>query len=262
MSKPKVLILRAPGTNCDQETAYAFDMAGGESSFVHINQLIETPAMIKDFQILCLPGGFSYGDDIAAGRILGSQMQSKLSDVLAEFHADGKLILGICNGFQILIKSGFLLQSDDEGLPATLTWNDSGRFVDCWVNLKTNNEKCVFLRDVEQMYLPIAHAEGKFVPRNDSVLDQLSSNDQLALKYCLPDGTNGDVPYPHNPNGSTAHVAGVCDETGRIFGLMPHPERHIDPTHHPRWTRREKTRREDGKGDGFTVFENAVGFFA
>ena len=141
MSKPKVLILRAPGTNCDQETAFAFDSAGGESSFVHINQLIETPAMIKDYQILCLPGGFSYGYDIAAGRILGSEMQSKLSDVLSEFHAEGKLILGICNGFQILIKSGFLLKADSEGLPATLTWNDSGRFVDCWVNLKTDNEK-------------------------------------------------------------------------------------------------------------------------
>jgi phosphoribosylformylglycinamidine synthase I len=257
MSQPNVLILRAPGTNCDQESAYAFDLAGGKSDFAHINQLIETPNMVKDFQILCLPGGFSYGDDIAAGRILASQMQSRLADVLSEFHADGKLILGICNGFQILIKSGFLLPPDEQGLPATLTWNENGRFVDCWVNLKTDNDKCVFLKDVEQMYLPIAHAEGKFVPRNESILDQLNSNHQLALKYCRPGGLNGYVPYPHNPNGSTAHVAGICDDTGRIFGLMPHPERHIDPTHHPRWTR-------DGlaeKGDGIAVFENAVNFF-
>jgi len=258
MSKPKVLILRAPGTNCDQETAFAFDLAGGQSEFIHINQLIEKPAIVEDYQILCLPGGFSYGDDIAAGRILGSQMQSRLFDVLSDFHASGKLILGICNGFQILIKSGFLLAADDDGLPATLTWNESGRFVDCWVNLKTDNEKCVFLKDVDQMYLPIAHAEGKFVPRSDSILDQLSSNNQLALKYCRPGGLNGHVPYPHNPNGSTAHVAGVCDETGRIFGLMPHPERHIDPTHHPRWTREGLAE----KGEGLIVFENAVGYFA
>lgn len=257
MSKPKVLILRAPGTNCDQETAFAFNLAGGDSSFAHINQLIESPNLLNDHQILCLPGGFSYGDDIAAGRILGSQMQSRLSDVLHEFHAAGKLILGICNGFQILIKSGFLLPSDDDGLPATLTWNDSGRFVDLWVNLKTDNEKCVFLKDIDQLYLPIAHAEGKFVPRNESILDQLSSNNQLALKYCRPGGLNGQVPYPHNPNGSTAHVAGVCDDTGRIFGLMPHPERHIDPTHHPRWTREGLA----DQGDGLAIFQNAVSFF-
>ena len=258
MSKPNVLILRAPGTNCDQETGFAFETAGATTSYVHINQLVESPHLIKDSQILCLPGGFSYGDDIAAGRILGSQMQTRLSDAIANFRDAGKLVLGICNGFQILIKSGFLLPSDDQGLPATLTWNDSGRFIDCWVNLKTDNEKCVFLRDVDQMYLPIAHAEGKFVPRNDSILDALSANNQLALKYCRPGGLNGTVPYPHNPNGSTAHVAGVCDETGRIFGLMPHPERHIDPTHHPRWTREGLS----DKGDGLVMFENAVNYFA
>ncbi len=258
MSQPKVLILRAPGTNCDQETGYAFELAGGAASYAHINQLIETPAMVKDYQILCLPGGFSYGDDIAAGRILASQMQSRLSDVLSQFHAEGKLILGICNGFQILIKSGFLLPPDDQGLPATLTWNDSGRFIDCWVNLKADNDKCVFLKDVEQMYLPIAHAEGKFVPRNETILNSLASNNQLALKYCRPGGLNGHVPYPHNPNGSTAHVAGICDDTGRIFGLMPHPERHIDPTHHPRWTREGLKE----KGDGFAVFANAISFFS
>lgn len=257
MSQPKVLILRAPGTNCDQETGYAFDLAGGKSEFAHINQLIESPNTVKDYQILCLPGGFSYGDDIAAGRILASQMQSRLSDVLSEFHAAGKLVLGICNGFQILIKSGFLLPPDDQGLPATLTWNDSGRFIDCWVNLKADNEKCVFLNGVEQMYLPIAHAEGKFVPRSESILDQLTSKHQLALKYCRPGGLNGHVPYPHNPNGSTAHVAGICDETGRIFGLMPHPERYIDPTHHPRWTREGLKE----QGDGFAVFANAVSYF-
>ena len=256
MSSPKVLILRAPGTNCDEETGYAFELAGATASYVHINELLESPSHLADHQILCLPGGFSYGDDIAAGRILASQFQSRLSDAINEFHAAGKLILGICNGFQILIKTGFLLPADDEGLPATLSWNDSGRFIDTWVNLKADDDRCVFLKGVEQMYLPIAHAEGKFVPRNDSVLSQLQSNNQLALKYCTTDGST-DTAWPENPNGSTAGVAGICSESGRIFGLMPHPERHIDPTHHPRWTR--EPARE--KGEGLVVFENAVSFF-
>lgn len=258
MNRPQVLILRAPGTNCDQETGYAFEKAGGSVAYIHINQLCESPDVLTKAQILCLPGGFSYGDDIAAGRILASQLQTRMSEAINQFRDDGKLVLGICNGFQILIKSGFLLSADEEGLPATLTWNESGRFVDCWVNLKTDNNKCVFLKGVEQLYLPIAHAEGKFVPRDDSILEALQSNHQLALKYCRPGGLNSDVPYPHNPNGSTAHVAGVCDSTGRIFGLMPHPERHIDPTHHPRWTREGPA----DQADGMAIFENAIEFFA
>lgn len=267
MAAPKVLILRAPGTNCDQETGFAFQDAGGAVEYAHINQLIASPATINDFQILCLPGGFSYGDDIAAGRILGSQMQSKLADVLHEFHAAKKLILGICNGFQVLIKSGLLLPADGDGLPATLTWNDSGRFVDRWVNLRTDSDRCVFLTGVEQLYLPIAHAEGKFVPRDETYLEQLQSGGQLALKYCEDDSLS-DHPLspaaPFNPNGSTADVAGVCDASGRIFGLMPHPERHIDVTHHPRWTRRSVDEREGAvglRGDGFAIFENAIKYF-
>jgi phosphoribosylformylglycinamidine synthase len=249
MTQPTAIILRAPGTNCDQETAYAFQLAGAKTEFIHINQLLESPEALKQGQILCFPGGFSYGDDIAAGRILASQMQSKLSDVLAEFHDAGKLILGICNGFQVLIKTGFLLPEDNDGLPATLTWNESGRFIDKWVNLKTDSEKCVFLKGVEELYLPIAHAEGKFVTRNQGILNALSENHQLALSYSSSD---------ENPNGSTADVAGICNSTGRIFGLMPHPERHIDPTHHPRWTR--EGLRE--KGEGLILFENAVAFSA
>jgi phosphoribosylformylglycinamidine synthase len=255
MPKPKVLILRAPGTNCDQETGFAFEKAGGVADYIHINQLIESPATLNDYQILCLPGGFSYGDDIAAGRILASQMQSRLAEFISKFHEDGKLVLGICNGFQILIKSGFLLQPDEDGLPATLTWNDSGRFLDCWVDLKTDNTRCAFLSGIDHMYLPIAHAEGKFVPRNKTILDQLNGENQLALKYCGPGGSNGATTY--NPNGSTADVAGVCDPTGRIFGLMPHPERHIDPTHHPHWTRMAKNDLPE-HGDGFAIFQNAI----
>ena len=253
MAQPNVLVLRAPGTNCDQETGYAFEKAGAAASYAHINQLIESPSKIADAQILCLPGGFSYGDDIAAGRILASQLQSKLADVIHKFHADGKLILGICNGFQILIKTGFLLEPTDEGLPATLTWNDCGRFIDRWVHLRTDDAKCIFLKDVDRMYLPIAHAEGKFVPRDEATLEGLRSKNQLALTYASGNGSE----KVDNFNGSVADVAGVCDPTGRIFGLMPHPERYIDPTHHPHWTRGGMP----DEGDGMAIFRNAVGYF-
>lgn len=264
MAQPCVLILRAPGTNCDKETAFAFEKAGAKTELLHINRLLENPAVTGQFQILCLPGGFSYGDDVAAGRILATQIQHHLAEQMARFKADGKLILGICNGFQILIKSGILLESEaQKGPAATLAWNDSGRFEDRWVQLRTSGSKCVFLQDVETMYLPIAHAEGRFVPRDEATLGQLEAAGHLALRYRPLSSRDGQdlsepVPYPDNPNGSTANVAGVCDSTGRVFGLMPHPERHIDPTHHPRWTRGEA----GAVGDGLQIFENAVRYFA
>jgi phosphoribosylformylglycinamidine synthase len=280
---PRVLILRAPGTNCDVETAFAFERAGAQAERVHINRLLEQPRLATDFQILCIPGGFSYGDDIAAGRILGSRIRHHLADVLAEFKEAGKLILGICNGFQVLLKSGSVLLPElESGAPAaTLTWNASGRFIDRWVNLRTSGARCVFLRGIESLYLPIAHAEGQFIARDASALARLESGEQLALRYA-PEATrsksekpNADTtvvatdnasqppltthhsPTPYNPNGSQHDTAGVCDATGRVFGLMPHPERHADHTHHPRWTRGEG--RE--KPDGLLVFENAVGYF-
>lgn len=257
MAQPRVLVLRAPGTNCDVETAFAFEQAGGKPERVHVNRLREAPHSLGDYQILCLPGGFSYGDDIAAGRILAGQMQH-LSDVLHEFRAQNKLILGICNGFQVLMKSGVLLPDDQAGPQATLAWNDAGRFDDRWVHTSTQGSKCVFLRGVERMYLPIAHAEGKFVTRDDDVLSQLAANDQLCLRYSTADGGE-PTGFPQNPNGSVAHVAGCCDATGRVFGLMPHPERHLDPTNHPQWTRMDQLPEE---GDGCVVFKNAIEFFA
>ncbi len=260
MPRPNVLILRAPGTNCDGETAFAFEQAGAKAELVHVNRLLEDPAASARFQILCIPGGFSYGDDVAAGRILANQIQHHLADALARFKADGKLILGICNGFQVLVKSGVLLEADAEnGPPATLTWNDSGRFEDRWVRLKVCGPKSVFLTGIESMYLPVAHAEGKFVPRDRQSLEALESGGQVVLRYgpLSAGGDGGPAPYPDNPNGSVADVAGVCDPTGRVLGLMPHPERHVDPTQHPRWTRGEAGE----VGDGMRVFTNAVGYF-
>ena len=256
MPKPRVLVLRAPGTNCDQETAFAFQQAGGLAQVVHVNRLLETPRLPLEFQILCLPGGFSYGDDVGAGRILANQIRHHLDQTLHEFKAADRLVLGICNGFQVLIKSGVLLAGDPGGAAATLTWNDSGRYEDRWSRLRVTSDASVFLRGIEQLELPVAHAEGKFVARSSEVLAQLDAQSQLVLRYEGRE-VDGVVVYPDNPNGSQANVAGVCDETGRVFGLMPHPERNIAPTHHPQWTRRGS----DEPGQGLQLFQNAVEFF-
>ncbi len=264
MPQPNVLILRAPGTNCDEETAFAFTSAGAKTEMIHVNRLLESPDLFSKFQALCVPGGFSYGDDVGAGRILANQIQHHLAERLIEFKAAQKLILGICNGFQVLLKSGILIDSDGQnGPPATLTWNDSGKFEDRWVQLGVSGSKSAFLDGIDSMYLPVAHAEGKFVASSQEQFQQLDAAGQLVLRY-RPLSENGDssadrtVPYPDNPNGSVADVAGICDSTGRVLGLMPHPERHIDPTHHPRWTRGEAS----PTGDGMQIFSNAVSFLA
>ncbi|HVX11707.1 MAG TPA: phosphoribosylformylglycinamidine synthase I [Pirellulales bacterium] len=259
MSKVRVLVLRAPGANCDAESAFAFERAGAIAERVHVNRLLEQSGRLTEYQILCIPGGFSYGDDLGAGRILGNQIQHHLRDALHQFKAAGKLVLGICNGFQILVKSGILLDDDAAGHPAaTLTNNDSGKFEDRWVHLRTASNKCVFFSGIESMYLPVAHAEGKFVPCDAAKLGHLTAGGQVVLRYAPSNGNGGDdVPYPDNPNGSAGAVAGVCDTTGRVCGLMPHPERHIDATQHPRWTRGSLP----PEGDGLQVFRNAVRYF-
>lgn len=259
MAIPRVLVLRAPGTNCDQDAAFAFETAGAQAELTHVNRLLERPALLHDYQIVCFPGGFSYGDDIAAGRILANQMRHHLAEALQTFKAANKLILGICNGFQILVKSGVLLPDRADEPLATLTLNDSGKYEDRWVNLRVASQKSIFLRGLDQLYLPIAHAEGKFVPCNEATLNQLESQGQLALRYTPETGETSATnwPYPINPNGAVRNVAGVCDETGHVLGLMPHPERFIDPTHHPRWTREKPA-----IGAGLAIFRNAVSYFA
>ena len=267
--QPRILILRAPGTNCDAETARAFQLAGGQTDVLHVRRLLESPRLLNDYQVFCIPGGFSYGDDIASGRIFGIQLQIRLADAMREFKDAGKLILGICNGFQVLVKCGLLSPDDPQSDPAmTLAWNTSGKFETRWVNLTVDGDRCVYLAGIKTMYVPIKHGEGRFVARDAATLVALNQRGQLALRYApvacdesTSNGTRHDlaepVPYPHNPNGAQANVAGVCDPTGRILGLMPHPELHVDPQHHPRWTRGEA-----GKtGDGLLLFNNAVAYF-
>ena len=261
MATPKVLILRAPGTNCEVETAFAFERAGAQTTLLHVNRLIESPQVASDYQILCFPGGFSYGDDVAAGRILAQQLKVHLGDVVDQFRNSDRLMLGVCNGMQIMMRLGIFFDTPGEP-PATLTLNRQARFEDRWVHLgAVPKNNCVFLRGVERMFLPMAHAEGRLVLRSDEAGKHFASTGQLCLRYCEENSPITDQPlsFPANPNGSEFNVAGMCDATGRIFGMMPHPERHIEPTHHPFWTRRTE---QPEHGEGFAIFRNAVEYFA
>jgi phosphoribosylformylglycinamidine synthase subunit PurQ / glutaminase len=248
--RPKVCILRTAGTNCDKETAFAFEAAGGDPELVHVNRFVSAEKSLENYQILVLPGGFSYGDDIAAGRILANEMRCKLNPELKKFISAGKLIIGICNGFQILVKSGLLPGNDNLEQETSLIINDCGSFLDQWEYLKVarsqshkSEVKCVWAKDLpDEIYLPIAHGEGKFVVSGKQVLSRLKDNEQIVFKYS------------RNPNGSLEDIAGICDQTGRVLGLMPHPERHIDIQQHPRWEKTGAT----GPGHGFLIIRNGV----
>ncbi len=258
MRRPRVCVLRSAGTNCDKETAFAFEKAGATAEFVHINKIIADKDMLKSYQILALPGGFTYGDDLGAGRIFANELRYKLGDSLRDFITDAKLIIGICNGFQILVKSGILPGNDSFRQDVSLIINDSGKFEDRWVHLKNQKPKskiqnCVWTRNLPQViYLPVAHGEGKFITKDKSVLERLKKNGQIVFRYCS--SGNRLSAYPDNPNGSVENIAGICDNTGRILGLMPHPERHIDFTQNPRWTSLGKRM----QGDGLKIFQNGV----
>lgn len=265
MTTPSVLVLRSPGANCDEETAEAFRLAGAKAKRIHVNQLLESPAILDEFQILCLPGGFSYGDDVAAGRVLGNRLRLNLADPLRKFRDQDKLILGICNGFQVLAKTGLLDLDDASGPAATLTWNDHGRYEARWVHLSTDvgnssANKSVFLRGCEQLELPIAHAEGNIQMRDAESFQRLVEAGQVVLRYVEPDTqvTDEILPFPVNPNGSRGNTAGLCDASGRVLGLMPHPERFVDFSQHPSWTRSAKL---EDQADGLKIFINAVRYF-
>jgi phosphoribosylformylglycinamidine synthase subunit PurQ / glutaminase len=238
--KPSVLILHATGTNRDHEAAWAVEAAGGRPQIVHVNELHERPAELRGSQMLILPGGFSYGDALGAGRLWATDLRWLFQDELARFVEAGKPVLGICNGFQALVKSGWLPGPPQHGVQATLTHNVSNRFECRWVWLAPNPDSpCVFTRGLtELIYCPVAHGEGRFIPADEAQLERLTARHLLALTYVSADG--GPASYPDNPNGSIAGIAGICSERGNILGLMPHPEDHIMPVQHPRWMRGER----------------------
>lgn len=255
MGQVKAIVLRAAGINCDMETEYALQLAGAEVQRIHINRIIENKTLLDEFQIIVFPGGFSYGDDVAAGKILGNQIIHHLRDALKKFIDDGKLALGICNGFQVLVKTGMLPWGDmSNGWNVTITHNDSGKFEDRWVYLSPETDNCVFIKPGKQIYLPIAHGEGKVVTKDQATLEKLKTGGHIAFKYVDEDGRQGD--FPVNPNGSVESIAGLTDSTGRVLGLMPHPERFVTPLQHPRWTRLKNKQ----PGDGMTIFSNAIKF--
>jgi phosphoribosylformylglycinamidine synthase subunit PurQ / glutaminase len=259
----KAIVLRAAGINCDMETQYALELAGAQTHRVHINRIIENSDLLHEFQILVFPGGFSYGDDVAAGKILANQVIHHLSGPIREFIGAGKLVLGICNGFQVLVKAGILpgTNSGANEQQVTITNNDSGKYEDRWVWLEPQGDKCVFIQPGRRIYLPIAHGEGKVVTRDGIVLEQLKAAGQIAFKYVDDAGKEGG--FPVNPNGSVDSIAGLTDTTGRVLGLMPHPERFVRPTQHPHWTRDSGLVIRDSDCeprvcDGMTIFNNAV----
>ena len=278
----RTLILKTAGINCDEELAHAFRLAGSEAEIVHINELVRGEKRLRDYHILGFPGGFSYGDDLSAGRVLATEVRARLLGELLRFYDDGGLIIGICNGFQTLVKAGLLpdislLKSQPEAPSrVTLFWNDSGRFECRWVTLRVEpSSRCVWTQGLPRLIeLPVAHAEGKFIPANDKVLEELVEKGQVVLRYCRAVDSDRclheQVPFPWNPNGSVGNVAGICDPSGRVFGLMPHPERFIYSTNHPRWTRRVAGGKFSPEGvsigvgeaggwtDGLPFFKNAV----
>jgi phosphoribosylformylglycinamidine synthase I len=250
MPKVKVLMLRAPGTNRDVDTQIALEVAGAEVASALVTELFRKGKRLSDYHIAVIPGGFTYGDDISAGRIMANEIRLRLGEDIKKFVADGRLVLGICNGFQVLVKTGILPGIPGRSAqPVTLTNNDSGKFECRWVYLKVNRKSpCVFTKGIDLVYAPVAHGEGKLVAE-PGMMEKLN----VVVQYVDANGRTR-AGYPCNPNGSVNDIAGICDASGRIFGLMPHPEDFIRWTQHPRWTR-EKERRDLY---GLQIFTNAV----
>ena len=262
----KAIVIAGNGTNCEREVATACELAGAECDIVHIAELLAGRACLDNYHLLNLAGGFLDGDDLGSAKAGANRLKQaavrnspeSLADQIQRFIADGKLVMGVCNGFQLMTKMGLLpaLDGDYHNQSATLSFNDCGRFEDRWCYLKVDQASpCVFTRGLDGLYLPVRHGEGKFMVRDDATLEQIEAKHLAAVKYCAADYRAPVMDYPMNPNGSVAAIAGICDETGRLFGLMPHPEAYLHRTHHPRWTR-EADLPEDGMG--LWLYKNAV----
>lgn len=265
----KVLVLTGYGLNCDHETAHTFELAGAVARRVHINDLISGQVSLDDFQIMVFGGGFSWGDDHGAGVIQAVRMKTNIGDEMIRFIENGKLVIGICNGFQTLVNLGLLpgIDGDYQSRSVALTHNDCGNFRDAWVKLKVNGDSpCIFTRGFEEAEFPVRHGEGKFYA-SDAVLKQLEKNSQIVMQYASSGGDAAGGRFPDNPNGSMMDIAAICDITGRVFGLMPHPEAYHHVTHHPGWSRHKNVeKRQDGTGSlgitpGVKLFKNAVDYF-
>ena len=265
-----VAVLFGFGINCDRETAAVFDMVGGKSERLHVNNLVQGNRSLEEFDILAVPGGFSFGDHLGSGRLLGNRLRFALRDQLQKFVSSGKPIIGICNGFQALVKTGLLPGPENASLEpdliqrASLTLNNTGRYEDRWVTLEFDSQSpCIWTKGIQRIECPVRHGEGRFVMPTDAELDRLSANHQLTVRYADPStepGTNPSddlLPFPLSPNGSMRNIAGVCDPTGLVFGLMPHPEAFYTMWLHPEHTSM-KLNEDEWEGSGLQIFRNAV----
>jgi phosphoribosylformylglycinamidine synthase len=266
MNNVRALVLTGYGLNCDHETAYALKLSGADVRRVHINALIDRTVRLTDFQIMVFGGGFSWGDDHGAGVVQAVRMKTNLGEKILEFIDAGNLVLGICNGFQTLVNLGLLpgFDRDYTQRSVALTFNDCGNFRDQWVTLKiASKSPCIFTAGLDTLELPVRHGEGKFYA-DESAIRRLIDENQVVARYAMPDGRSADLGFPFNPNGSVYDIAGICDPSGRVFGLMPHPEAFNHWTNHPDWTRiKETLKRGDDMGEnnatvGLRIFQNAV----
>lgn len=260
----KAIVLDGYGLNCGYETEFSLKQAGAEPERVHINELLNGEKSLEDFQLLAMIGGFSWGDDHGAGVLEACKLKDNLDDDIQKFIRDGKLIIGICNGFQALVNYGLLPGFDGryDSREVSLLTNDCGNFRDQWIHLKTEESPCVFTRGIERIDLPVRHGEGKLYAEKP-VVRRLFDDKQVVLRYANENGGLANGEFPYNPNGSLEDIAGVCDPTGRVFGLMPHPEAYNRFTNHPHWTRKKEELKRRGEpipyeGDGIQVFRNAV----
>ncbi|MHC1741462.1 MAG: phosphoribosylformylglycinamidine synthase subunit PurQ [Syntrophobacteraceae bacterium] len=268
MGRVKALVLTGFGLNCDLETAHCLSAAGAQTERVHLNSLLSGNVSLGDFQIFVVGGGFSWGDDHGAGVIMAMRIKHRLKDDLLEFVHKGGLVLGICNGFQVLVNLGILPAFAPGAFKrdVALIHNDCGYFRDQWVRLTAEaGSPCVFTRGIDTLELPIRHGEGKFYAEPET-FRKLRENRQIVLRYAAANGSPASGQFPWNPNGSLDDVAGICDPTGRVFGLMPHPEAYNHWTNHPDWTLHKEVIRRQGRplpeeGLGMLLFHNAVRHF-
>ncbi len=262
-SKVKATIITGFGLNCEHETAKALATTGATVERIHLNDLIKHPETLSKTHILCFIGGFSFGDHLGAGTVFANRIMNHLGNALKEYIEGGNLIIGICNGFQIIARLGLVpaLNGIDFEPTIALAANDSGVFRNSWVTLKVNKQSpCVFTKNIDAIPLPIRHGEGKIVVLNQSVLNEIEKENLVVLRYADPQSMTPTNDFPHNPNGSINAIAGLCDKSGRIFGLMPHPEAYLSPYNHPQWIRQKLNGILKEEGMGQIIFRNAVNF--
>jgi phosphoribosylformylglycinamidine synthase len=265
MGPVNALVLTGFGLNCDWETAYALEVAGAKAERVHLNSLIAGEKQLADFHMLVIGGGFSWGDDHGAGVIMAMRIKHRLQDKLLDFVAGGGVVMGICNGFQVLVNLGLLPGFEPQRLKreVALIYNDCGTFRNQWVKLAVNpSSPCIFTTGLTSLELPVRHGEGKFYAE-DAIIRRLVEQNQVVVRYAGPDGQPAAGAFPHNPNGSIFDIAGICDPSGRVFGLMPHPEAYNHWTNHPDWTLHKEQYWRAGQplpneGAGIQLFRNAV----